>query len=218
MEADFWHERWRNNQIGFHQERVNDYLQRFYSEWGARAGEPVLVPLCGKSLDMVWLRERGHPVIGVELSAIAVEAFFGEHGLTPARGDIDAGCVYEAEGVRVLCADFFALTPKDIGAVAAVYDRAALIALPPPMRARYVLHMGALLAPAARGLLVTLEYADGQMQGPPFSVTEAEVHALYAPGFQLHRLADHDVLTDNARLRERGVTALHEKVYRFVRP
>lgn len=218
MEADFWHERWRNNQIGFHQARVNDYLQRFYGEWGVRAGEPVLVPLCGKSLDMVWLRERGHPVIGVELSAIAVEAFFREQGLKPERRDIGAGSVYEAEGVRLYCADFLALTPADIGDVAAVYDRAALIALPPAMRPRYVRQVGALLAPAARGLLVTLEYPEGQMQGPPFSVTEAEVEALYEPGYHLSRLADRDALGENAHLRERGVGSLHEKVYRFVRP
>ena len=218
MEADFWHERWRNNQIGFHQERVNDYLQRFYGEWGVRAGEPVLVPLCGKSLDMVWLRERGHPVIGVELSAIAVEAFFREHGLQPERRDIDVGRVYEAEGVRLYCADFFALSAADIGTVAAVYDRAALIALPPALRPRYVRQTGALLAPAARGFLVTMEYPDGQMQGPPFSVTEAEVNELYGSGYAVTRLADHDALADNARLRERGIASLHEKVYRFVRP
>lgn len=218
MDAEFWHERWRNDQIGFHQGRVNEYLERHYAQWDIATGAPVLVPLCGKSLDMLWLRDRGHPVVGVELSQIAVEAFFREQGLSVRRHARGAFSVYETEGIRVLCGDFFAVTVADIGAVGGVYDRAALIALPPPMRPRYVTHLAALVSRDMRGLLITLEYPDGQMQGPPFSVPEAEVMVTYpAQGFRVERLEDHDALAGNTRLRERGVTALREKVYRVAR-
>jgi thiopurine S-methyltransferase len=217
MDPQFWHERWRQNQIGFHQAAVNDHLQRFYRELHLAPGAGVFVPLAGKSLDMVWLRSQGHPVIGVELSPIAVQAFFAENGLSVRPGRDGAFEVYEAEGLRLLCGDFFDLAPTQLTGLSAVYDRAALIALPADMRARYVDHLVRVLPPDIPMLLVTLEYPLGDMQGPPFSVSEAEVRALYEPRFEVHLLAAVDRLASETRFREKGVRSLEEKVY-LLRP
>lgn len=213
MDPQFWHERWQQNQIGFHQPAVNDHLQRFYPALKLAPGAGVFVPLAGKSLDMAWLRSQGHPVIGVELSPIAVQAFFAENGLSAQPGRDGAFDVCEAEGVRLLCGDFFDLTPAQLAGVSAVYDRAALIALPAEMRARYVDHLVCVLPPDTSILLVTLEYPADDMQGPPFSVGEAEVHALYAPRFEVRLLAVVDRLPAEPRFREKGVRRLEEKVY-----
>jgi thiopurine S-methyltransferase len=213
MDPQFWHERWRQNQIGFHQPGVNDHLQRFYRELDLAPGAGVFVPLAGKSLDMVWLRSQGHPVIGVELSSIAVQAFFAENGLSAQCRREGAFEVCEAEGVRLLCGDFFDLSPAELTGVSAAYDRAALIALPADMRARYVDQLVRVLPPDVSILLVTLEYPAGEMQGPPFSVDEAEVRALYAPRFEVRVLAAVDRLPAEPRFRDKGVHRLEEKVY-----
>ncbi len=217
MDPQFWHERWRQNQIGFHQPAVNDQLQQFYPDLRLAKGAGVFVPLAGKSLDMLWLRSLGHPVIGVELSPIAVQAFFTENGLSvrPAREDAFEVC--ETEGLRLLCGDFFDLTPEQLAGVSAVYDRAALIALPADMRARYVTHLVRVLPQDAPILLVTLEYPPSDMQGPPFSVSEAEVHTLYEPRFEVRLLATVDRLGAEPRFREKGVRRLEEKAY-LLRP
>jgi thiopurine S-methyltransferase len=212
MEPEFWHQRWTSNQIGFHEGQVNAYLARHYAHLGLAPGETVLVPLCGKSVDVRWLADQGTHVLGVELSPIAVESFFAEQGLTPRTSKEGAFAVWESGPIRVLCGDYFALTPAQLAGVHAVYDRAALIALPPERRADYVAHLDRLLPGARRTLLVTLEYPQEQMQGPPFSVTEREVYTLFASA-RIERLGAQDVLADNPRFREKGLTRLLECAY-----
>jgi thiopurine S-methyltransferase len=213
MNAAFWHERWAQNQTGFHQDAVNPYLGRWLPALALAPDEPIFVPLCGKSHDMYWLRQQGHPVVGVELSPIATEAFFREHSLSPTRARRGTFEACEAEGIRVLCGDFFGLTRADLGPVRVVYDRAALIALPSDLRARYVRHLASLLEPDARMLLITLAYPQAQMDGPPFSVPDAEIRALYSDRYTVECAASEDVLAENARFRERGLTALRENIY-----
>lgn len=217
MHPQFWHDRWRQNQIGFHQQEVNAHLQRFFPDLRLPAGAEVFVPLAGKSRDMAWLRHQGHLVVGVELSPVAIEAFFTESELSVRPRREGAFEVSEAEGVRLLCGDFFDLTPEQLAGVGAVYDRAALIALPADMRERYVRHLARVLPPDVPMLLVTLEYPPDDMQGPPFSVTEAEVRALYEPRYEVRLLDTVDRLTSEPHFREKGLRRLEEKSY-LLRP
>ncbi len=213
MEKDFWLERWERKEIGFHQDEVNPYLRQYWQELHLARDSVVFVPLCGKSRDMLWLHEQGHQVLGVELSALAVQAFFKENGYTPqhaTRGKFDR-C--EANGFRILCGDFFDLGKDDLAKVSAVYDRASLIALPPEMRERYVRHLVSILPPATQILLITLDYPQQEMQGPPFSVTSGEVEALYREHAEVRLLAQLDVLPENPRFQERGLSRLQENIF-----
>lgn len=213
MEKEFWHQRWRAGQIGFHTPHVHWGLIAHWPELGHHADEPVLVPLCGKSLDMRWLSERGHPVTGVELDPIAVNDFFAEWRREPApiltnRSQLKG---LEADGVRLWQGDFYAFRPERT--FRAFYDRAALIALPPEMRKSYASHLRACLAEGAAGLLVTLEYDQSQKDGPPFSVTFDKVAGLN--GFDAMPLARRDVLDESPKFANRGIESLHETVYRL---
>lgn len=215
MDAEFWHARWRDNRIGFHQEEVNPHLRAFWSRLALPAAAEVLVPLAGKSLDMRWLCEQGCRVLGVEISPIAVAAFFSENGLRyrrAPRGRFEA-CETEDDGLTLLCGDIFDLDTTLARAVAMVYDRAALIALPPPLRARYARHLVEVLPAAARILLVTLEYDQNEMDGPPFSVPEDEVVVLFGARYRVERLALKDKLEGPSRYKEQGLSVLAEKVF-----
>jgi thiopurine S-methyltransferase len=216
MDPSFWIERWDKRQIGFHQPHINPYLQAHWAQLGTTPSSTVLVPLCGKSRDMQWLQAQGHAVMGIEVSRQAVSEFFSEQQLQPRVTESARFEVWESPGYRLLCGDFFALEADDLKAVSAVFDRAALIALPVNLRQRYVAKLQAVLPAPARMLLVAMTYPQAQMGGPPFSVDEAEVRRLYAAS-QVEQLQDEDVLSqqDNARFKERGLKYLSEQVYRI---
>ena len=179
MQPDFWHQRWADQQIGFHQSTPTPLLLKHWSALGIAPGATVFVPLAGKSLDMVWLAAQGHRVLGVELSQRAVDDFFAEHGLQPEVETTRYGVHHHAGGIELICGDAFALDAELLRDCAGVFDRAALIALPPALRARYARNLYAALPAGCRGLLITLEYPQHERAGPPFSVREDEVHALY---------------------------------------
>lgn len=216
MEPSFWHERWATGQIAFHLSTPHPLLIEHAGVLGA--GSRVLVPLCGKAQDLAWLAAHGHSVVGVELSELAVRAFFDEHGLHATESVRGPFKHFAAGAIEILCGDFFALEAAhtrdaDGRAVNALYDRAALIALPEAMRARYAKHIVALLPPAAGGLLITLEYGGADASGPPFSVPAHEVKALYEPQVAVRELKRSDILDSEPRFRERGMTTLHEVAY-----
>jgi thiopurine S-methyltransferase len=213
METEFWLERWKKSETGFHQDEINPYLRLYWQELHLAHGSEAFVPLCGKSRDMLWLRERGHRVLGVELSAIAVQAFFSENGYTPQRTTRGKSDCHEAQGIRILRGDFFDLCKDDLANVIAVYDRASLIALPPEMRERYVRHLAGILPPATQILLITVDYPQPEMQGPPFSVTADEVEALYREYGEVRLLAQPDVLAQNPHFQERGLSRLRENIF-----
>lgn len=192
MDAAFWLARWRENRIGFHQQQINPYLTNHLSALQLAPGDSVFVPLCGKSCDMLWLRDQGYSVLGVEISELAVAAFFAENRLKATRERRGAFIAWCAPGITLLQGDYFDLTPADLGGIAAVYDRAALIALPAGDRPRYSAHLLSLLPATARVLLVTLEYDQREMQGPPFSVPTREVQTLFDTRFDVQLLARED--------------------------
>ena len=185
MKHEFWHERWEQDQIGFHQQEINNYLTSHWEELGLSDGAPVFVPMCGKSLDLWWLREQGHPVFGIELSRKAVEAFFHENEIDPSVNETERFIEYSIEQLTLFAGDYFELRQEDLGQIQAVYDRASLIALPEPMRADYVLHLAGLLTRGAHVLLITMQYPEGTLEGPPFSVEEEEVQRLYQRYFSI---------------------------------
>jgi len=213
MLLEHWHDRWRRNEIGFHQDTVNPYLIRYWSRLGLGPGDPVFVPLCGKSRDMRWLHDQGHPVLGVEVSPIAVQGFFAEHGLQPQPFHAAPFEGWASDGMKILCGDFFALIPKHVAGTRGVYDRASLIALSAEDRRRYADHLIKLIHPPAQVLLVTLDYPPGEMTGPPFAVTEKEVRGLYGQHFSIQLLESCKVLDENPRFRDKGLTRLEEAVY-----
>jgi thiopurine S-methyltransferase len=217
LQPDFWHKRWQVGQIGFHQSAVDRHLSAHWPDLGLPSDSRVFVPLCGKSLDLLWLQERHQLVTGVELSAVALESFCMEHGVPARRRILEHFDAYEVPRLRLYRGDFFALTPALLGAVSAVFDRAALISWAPELRAAYVAHITALTGPGTQTLLVTTEYAQSQMAGPPFSVGADEVDRLYARGHAIELLSREGVLANEPRLRARGLTRLHEVCYRLTR-
>ena len=212
MRARFWHERWQQNQIGFHQDEINPYLQTYWPKLQIPEGSKVFVPLCGKSIDMLWLRAEGYEVLGVELSPIAVKDFFADNNLDPTISQQGAFELWEVDGLKILLGDFFQLTAKDLADCAAIYDRASLIALPPEMREQYAAHIKQ-IAPAKPTLLITLEYDQSITGGPPFSVTPAEVQQYYASAYQLEQLAQIDISASQHGLIAKGVQVLYESIY-----
>lgn len=213
MKKDFWLERWERGETGFHQDEINPYLRQYWQELHLARDSMVFVPLCGKSRDMLWLREQGHHVLGVELSAIAARAFFEENGYIPQHITSGKTDRYEADGICILCGDFFDLTEDDLSQVTSVYDRASLIALPPELRERYACHLAGILPPVTQILLITVEYPEAEMQGPPFSVSPDEVEALYREHADVRLMANPDVLAQNPRFQERGLSRLRENIF-----
>lgn len=177
MTENFWAARWREGRIGFHEGQPNSFLQRYIDLLGR--SRRVLVPLCGKAEDLAYLAAKGHEVVGVEQVRDAVEAFFKEHGLTPRVSKRGAFEHFTEGPLTLMVGDFFALTTEDTGPLNALYDRAAIIALPPELRGPYVHRVRTLLPKSSPGLIVTLEYPPGTQPGPPFSVPEAELRAHY---------------------------------------
>ena len=214
MQPEFWHKKWASNQIGFHLSEVNPYLQRHWPELSMPATARVLVPLCGKSLDLAWLAGRGHQVLGVELSEKAIEDFFNEHQIQPQISEKGAFKVYRSDAIELWCGDFFALTASDVADCVALYDRAALIALPAPMRERYAAHLQQILPQGVQGVLITLDYDQAQIPGPPFAVGDDEVKRLLGDLWQVQALEERDVLGESWKFLQAGVTRLEERVYR----
>lgn len=227
MDPEFWHERWRTRQVGFHQSAPHPFLERWWPSLGVPAGGRVYVPLCGKSLDMVWLAVRGHRVVGSELSALAIEEFFGErHGNGQPAQSPSAEPTVEVRGpfqvhrrgpYELWQGDALQITPALLGGVSAAYDRAALVALPPSMREDYALNFAQLMPAGSRSLLIAFEYAQHVKAGPPFSVEPDEVQRLYGGQFQVEELERIDIIDESPKFAAAGLDALHEVAYSLTR-
>jgi thiopurine S-methyltransferase len=213
VEPDFWHERWQSKEIGFHQAAYHDLMQKHWPELGLGPGSQVFVPLCGKSLDMVWLAGAGHRVIGAELSRIAVEEFFAERSLAPQIEAAGGFSVYRAGPYEIWCGDFFELPRSALAEVEGVYDRASLVAFPPEMQERYAATLTGLMPERARMLLVTLDYDQSQMAGPPFAVSREQVRRLFGDRFAITEVAARSGIPKNPQFVARGLSSLEECVY-----
>jgi thiopurine S-methyltransferase len=218
MDPDFWHQRWQARQIGFHQSAPHPFLERWWPSLNPATSSRVYVPLCGKSLDMVWLSVRGYRVVGSELSTLAVAEFFGEQQRADVQHDERGSFRRHRSGtIEILEGDALQLTPELLGPVQAAYDRAALVALPPPMRERYAQHFATLLPAGSCTLLVAFEYEQAIKDGPPFSVTPDEVVALYGGTFRVAELERVDIIDESPKFAASGLDALHEVAYSLTR-
>ena len=221
MEADFWHEKWEADSIGFHQARTNKHLQQWWPEAEIARNSEVFVPLCGKSLDMLWLHEQGYKVTGIELSEIAIESFFKENDLSFERHTDGSFEVFsgtgKAEGIKLLAGDFFALTADHCCTVSAVYDRASLIAMNDDLRPQYAQQLAAILPPGSITLMLVIDYDASKMQGPPFPVSAPMVTKLFAQNFDIQELAHYSGPEYVGNLSKRGLDSLEERVFRLHR-
>ncbi|MCU7959713.1 MAG: thiopurine S-methyltransferase [gamma proteobacterium symbiont of Bathyaustriella thionipta] len=213
MKAEFWIERWQNGQIGFHQEAFNAHLQNYWPALGLPAEACVFVPLCGKTLDLLWLRSQGHSVLAVEISELAVAAFFRENDLQAQITQEEHFSRWQCAGIDILCGDFFDLQAADVGICDALYDRASLVALPAAMRRQYVRHLQKTMPQQKPHLLVALSYDQNVIDGPPFSVEEAEVRELYAAFKGIKKVFSEDVISGSPHLQKKGLQHLQETVY-----
>lgn len=184
MDRDFWHRKWASNEIGFHEGAANALMLAHVGRLGLMAGSRVFVPLCGKSLDLHWLLSEGYRVAGVELSRLAVDQLFAALGITPDVSAAGELLLYRAGNLDIFVGDIFSLSADMLGPVDAVYDRAALVALPEAIRARYAALVTQLAARAPQ-LLICYQYDQAIMAGPPFSVSDDEVRERYGEAYAL---------------------------------
>ncbi len=194
MNAEFWHSRWQEKRIGFNQSAVNPLLINYFKQLNLPAGSRVFVPLCGKSIDMAWLAAQGYDVVGVELVETAVQEFFTEQNISPTVHQyLDNPAIKYYQGqlsgqiITLWVADIFALSSDHIGSVNAVYDKAALIALPADMRVQYSAQMYQLSANAPQ-FIITLTYDQSKKAGPPFSISSEQIQQYYGDNYHISEL------------------------------
>lgn len=188
MDAEFWHQKWQTNDIGFHQPEGNPLLGAHFSALGLAPGSRIFLPLCGKTRDIAWLLAQGINVVGAELSELAVEQLFAELDLQPRRSNFGNCVLYQAPGLDIFVGDIFVLTHLMLGKIDAIYDRAALVALPQSIRKFYSAHLIDITARAPQ-LLICFEYDQSLIAGPPFAIPTAEVEAHYKNYYALTPLA-----------------------------
>ena len=223
MKGDYWLDSWESDKTGWRQRRPNT---RLVAHWQTLGIEPqvdddeanrVFVPLCGDSPDLLWLADAGYQVIGSELSEIAAKRFFDEASLAFTIRD-NAGFVsYQGDKITIICGDFFDLPVALVGPVAAVYDRAATVAMPADMRPAYAAKLASLCPDGARVMLISMAYDQDKMKGPPFSVPEDEVQAIYGDSFAIKVVNTSEGPDILGNLRERGLNTLKETVYCLTR-
>ncbi|MDW6016732.1 thiopurine S-methyltransferase [Vibrio plantisponsor] len=209
-DPEFWHSKWASNQIGFHLDDVNPLLIEHWHRTEPKREEKIFVPLCGKSEDLVWLATKHNQVHGVELSSIAVRSFFAEHFYTPLVIQLNAHHeLYQFDELSIYTGDYFTAPVETYDIV---YDRAALVALPEEMRKEYVERLKSLLNPGGRILLVTLDYEQHEMAGPPFSVPQEEIEQLFAE-FSVERVHQDGANAQHPKRAKKGLSRFAEEVW-----
>ena len=213
MRSDFWLNVWENGQLNFHNSKTNPFLMKFWPQLGLKDGDPAFVPLCGKSVDMVWLAEQMHPVIGVELSSLAAEAFFEENNIDVEVSAAGPFTLWQGGDIELYVGDFFDLTAEQLRDVRGVFDRAAIVALPEPMRKDYAKHLGETLTAEAKILLFAFEYEQEQKPGPPHSVPTAEIERIFSPYFAIQKLDKRELIDKAPGMQRAGLTSFEQHVY-----
>lgn len=217
MGREFWLTRWAKKQIGFHQGSYNRALIEYWPTLGVSGRAAVLVPLCGKSLDMRWLEAAGHAVYGVDFSAAAIAEYFAEGGETPQRDQGNYLLRFKGAGSTLYAGDFFDIAAPDLPKVRGVYDRGALGALPAAMRARYADHLQRVVPDDAHILLLTLEFDQDKVEGPPFSVTESEINELFSGRCRVTKLESAQIGDLPQKFAAAGLPEVTQSVHHIVK-
>ncbi|MBL4607481.1 MAG: thiopurine S-methyltransferase [Pseudomonadales bacterium] len=212
MDENFWNTCWETQEIGFHMPEVNPVLLEFWSQLAIPSGEKVLVPLCGKSLDLKWLMEQGQHVVGVELSKLAVEAFFSEQSISPQVESKNGLQLYTSDQLALWCGNIFSFPESELESIQAVYDRGALVALPFGMRKSYMEKLLNGLSGSESWLLVTFEYDESLMQGPPFSIPKSEVQQ-YFEGYEVCLVDKKEMIHSVPKAKKLGLSSIVQCVY-----
>jgi len=208
-----WLEYWENNETNWHSDVVTQELEEYLGLLKLEPGDKVFFPLCGKSLDMIYMLNRGFSVIGVELSEIGIKQFFHENGLDFTISQVGEFDIYSAKNIEIYCGDFFSLTSKYLYGVKAVFDRKSLIALDRGIRQKYVKHLNDIISLGVRILLITLHYPQHQMSGPPFSVDKSEVESLFSMAFNYQELKSFQDIENGSKLARSGVDYIENAAY-----
>ena len=208
-----WLEFWANNETNWHSDVVTQELEKYLGLLKLESGDTVFVPLCGKSLDMIYMLNRGFSVIGVEVSEIGIKQFFHENGLDFTISKVGEFDLYSAKNIEIYCGDFFSLTSKHLCGVKAVFDRKSLIALDRNLRQKYVKHLNDIISLGVRILLITLHYPKHQMSGPPFSVDKSEVESLFSMAFNYQELKPFQDIENGLKLARSGVDYIENAAY-----
>jgi thiopurine S-methyltransferase len=210
-----WLKFWRDERTDFHQSAVNPLLSKFWSSLDLTPGSRVFVPLCGKSLDIVWLAQQDHEVVGVKLSPVAVAEFFRENGLQPVQRQMGAFTLWSAGKLGILCGDYFALTKAVLGQFDTVYDRSALTALPENIRSQHVAQLRRLVPDTAKVFLLTVEDAAENATMQQTNGVDEEIKTLYSAGFKIDLAYVESVFEADPESPELPVRRAEYKVYRL---
>ena len=208
-----WLEFWENNEINWHSDVVTQELEEYLGLLKLESGDKVFFPLCGKSLDMIYILNQGFSIIGVELSDIGIKQFFHENELDFTISRVGEFNLYSAKNIEIYCGDFFSLTSKHLFDVKAVFDRKSLIALDRNLRQKYVKHLNDIISLGVRMLLITLHYPQHQMSGPPFSVDKSEVESLFSMAFKYQELKCFEDVENGSKLERAGVDYIENAAY-----
>jgi thiopurine S-methyltransferase len=192
MDRNFWINRWEENRLGWHQEAVHPLLVKFFDAYLLPGGSRVFVPLCGKTRDIAWLLSKDYRVVAAELSEIAIRQLFDDLGITPTVRGLGSVKHFAAPSLDIYVGDVFDLTKEQIGPVDLIHDRAAMVALPDDMRAKYVSHL-VKITDTARQFVISFDYDQGLMSGPPFSVPQPEIEVLYGSAYSSDLLFAQDI-------------------------
>ncbi len=222
MHSSFWHQCWQEQRIGFHQNKINSYLSKYWPNLNVPENSRVFVPLCGKSLDLCYFPQQRLKVLGNEISTLAVQDFYTEQQLNASKTVISdknsalgqsVMTLWQSEDIDIICADFFDLKKEQLLDIKAIYDRAALVAFTPEMRRKYVHKMLEILPDKVSMLLLTLDYNEAEKQGPPFSVTQDEVFELYEPYFSIELLEVSEIAPQQRSPRSQNMSYFNERIF-----
>ena len=212
MDKEYWLKTWALKDIQFHSDQVDSHLIEYIEKLKLQPGDLILVPLCGKTRDLMWLAKAGFRVIGVEISPIACEEFFSDFGITPNIIKTSSFTKYQYENITLFCGDIFNLNPNDLPNIRAIFDHRALIALPAPLRTKYVNHLLHCASDNHIKILLIVLHSSNEVKGPPFPISDQEIKILYGKDFEITKLSSENILLKEHLVRK-GYDDLAQSVY-----